>query len=506
MIHSHRQERGQVLIMVAGAMLTLLAIGALVLDVGLSWMLNRHEQNAADPGALAAARWIPKYDATGLALYGPLGPDALSPPGLMWQEACAVAIKNGFFADAKTEAAPNEHCTPDKDGDRAASLTVNYPPAASTGAFATQGYVQVVIDGTHPSFFARIFGQQSASVSASAVAKLDLNGGANAFSIRVLDPGNTCAAFKVTGSGSRGTKVIVDGAIHINSTCGSPDDLAGCEISDSSAMVIEGGSRIEAHDNVYVAGSCKGQSDAVTGTGQLIEGATRLPDPYTELRPPRFDEYAAGVCNGVVSTPSSIGCDIKTDQTLSPGIYYGGWKITKPSTDLKLLPGVYIIAGGGIVQNGGTISSIADPTTGQPAAVLLYSTDNSNYAAACQAAWTNSSRCQNGMNLNSANSVFLQGITSGRWKGMLLWQDERGSCPTSTSQCALQVGSQDSLTISGTIYAPDQEVIFDGGSTGTGVATVQIMSWHLTLTGGSQLTMPYDPNRILDLSGRGLVQ
>ncbi|HEX5396770.1 MAG TPA: hypothetical protein VFX74_06710, partial [Candidatus Limnocylindria bacterium] len=82
----------------------------------------------------------------------------------------------------------------------------------------------------------------------------------------------------------------------------------------------------------------------------------------------------------------------------------------------------------------------------------------------------------------------------------------RGSCPTSTSQCALQVGSQDSLTISGTIYAPDQEVIFDGGSTGTGVATVQIMSWHLTLTGGSQITMPYDPSAILDLSGRGLVQ
>jgi hypothetical protein len=489
-------------------MLTLLAIGALVLDLGLSWMLNRHEQNAADPAALAAARWIPKYDATGLAMYGPSGPDEVSPPGLMWQEACAVAIQNGFFAEAKLQTNPTQHCTSDMDGDRGARLTVNYPPAISTGAFATQGYVQVVIEGTHPSFFARIFGQANADVAASAVAKYDLDSGANAFSIRVLDPGNTCSAFKVTGSGAGNTKVVVDGAIHVNSTCGSSDTTGSgvCESESSSALFIQGGGSIDAGDKVYVAGNCKGAADAITPPGQLVEGAARLPDPYTELRPPRFDELPAGVCNGEVSLPSSTGCDIKTDQTLSPGVYYGGWKITKPSTDLKLLPGAYIIAGGGIVQNGGTISSIADPTTGEPAAVLLYSTDNPNYAAACQAAWTNSSRCQNGMNLNSADSVDLQGITSGRWKGMLLWQDERGSCPTSTSQCALQVGSQDSLTISGTIYAPDQEVIFDGGSTGTGVATVQIMSWHLTLTGGSQITMPYDPSAILDLSGRGLVQ
>jgi hypothetical protein len=489
--------------MVAGAMLTLLAIGALVVDLGFSWMLVRHEQNAADPAALAAARWIPNFEATNDPTFGPLGPDKRSPPGLMWQEACAVARSNGFFPDATS----NTGCIPANDGQRASNLTVHYPASASAGGFATEGYVQVIIEGSHPSFFARILGQDRADVAASAVAANVQDAGANAFSIKVLDPGNTCDAFKVTGNqGGATNKVIVDGAIHVNSTCGSPDDLAGCEINDSSALRIQGGSSIEAHANVYVAGSCKGDGAALTGPGSLIEGATRLPDTYTELEPPRLGEYPDGVCNGVTSTTSSTGCDIKTDQTLAPGIYYGGWKITKPSTDLKLLPGVYIIAGGGIVQNGGTISSIADPVTGQPASVLLYSTDNPQYAAACRASWTNGSRCQNGMNLNSADSVSLQGITSGRFKGMLLWQDERGSCPTNTNQCALQVGSQDDLTITGTIYAPDQEVIFDGGSQGTGVATVQIMSWHLTLTGGSQITLPFDPNAILNLKLRGLVQ
>jgi uncharacterized membrane protein len=61
MTPSTHEERGQVLVMVAGAMLTLLAIGALVVDLGFSWMLVRHEQNAADPAALAAARWIPNF-------------------------------------------------------------------------------------------------------------------------------------------------------------------------------------------------------------------------------------------------------------------------------------------------------------------------------------------------------------------------------------------------------------------------------------------------------------
>src|SRR5688500_6164085 len=61
-----RAGRGQVLIITAFAMAVVLGIAALVVDLGMSWMLRRQEQNAADPAAIAAARWL-KDPATGLA-------------------------------------------------------------------------------------------------------------------------------------------------------------------------------------------------------------------------------------------------------------------------------------------------------------------------------------------------------------------------------------------------------------------------------------------------------
>ena len=58
--------RGQVLIIGAVAMVVLLGIAALVVDLGFGWMLRRQEQNAVDPAAVAAARYIPDNWTTGI--------------------------------------------------------------------------------------------------------------------------------------------------------------------------------------------------------------------------------------------------------------------------------------------------------------------------------------------------------------------------------------------------------------------------------------------------------
>src|SRR5439155_11744095 len=77
-------QRGQVLVIFAGGLVALLAIAALVIDIGFVFMIHRQEQNAADPGALAAARYIrypgPTVDMT-----------------KMWQAACFYARQNGHF-------------------------------------------------------------------------------------------------------------------------------------------------------------------------------------------------------------------------------------------------------------------------------------------------------------------------------------------------------------------------------------------------------------------------
>ncbi len=60
-------ERGQIVLIVAFGAVVLFGIAAIVVDIGFSWMLLRQGQNAADPAALAAARFISDPDpVTGL--------------------------------------------------------------------------------------------------------------------------------------------------------------------------------------------------------------------------------------------------------------------------------------------------------------------------------------------------------------------------------------------------------------------------------------------------------
>jgi len=53
----HRQS-GQILVLFVGGLVTVLLITALVIDLGFTFMTRRHEQNAVDPAAIAAARYI----------------------------------------------------------------------------------------------------------------------------------------------------------------------------------------------------------------------------------------------------------------------------------------------------------------------------------------------------------------------------------------------------------------------------------------------------------------
>ena len=138
------EPRGQILVIVAAGMIVLIAIAALVIDLGFSWMLRRQEQNAADPASLAAARFITEPDpVTGLQSY-----DAASG----WSAACRYARMNGFFAPG------NSDCDPEPAG---ASMTVNWPPQGTVADYwhGDRGHVQVIITASHDSFFGRIFGQ-----------------------------------------------------------------------------------------------------------------------------------------------------------------------------------------------------------------------------------------------------------------------------------------------------------------------------------------------------------
>jgi len=513
-----RGPHGQVLIITAFAMLALLAVVAVVIDLGFSWMLRRHEQNAADPAAIAAAQHIPTGDTTA-----------------MRADACFFAQLNGFFAaDANCAAAL-------ASGD----LTVNYPPAGElAGGFSGDyGKVQVVIRDTHPSFFARIFQQTDATVTTGAVAAND-TGLSNSSSLVALQP--VCqggAAGKIDGGGTVRIFPTVAGTlggyVHVNSPCGvSADDYCDNGVG-SSALQISG--RLVT-PFAYVTGSCTYQGSLPNGLS--CEPPPALPCPDEDSQPPLGDPLAGvpepnlsdfpnGVCpDGSISTPgSTAGCELKKSSycppdpldpqidicSLQPGVYFGGWKVGS-KVRLFLEPGMYILAGGGIGLSGGeaSIEAVTSPS-GIDARITIFSTDGPGCPFQ---GGSIDAQCQSAIKF-TADQAFLAKATNAAtcglvtpqacpWKGILLWQDGSASNP----DAPVELGGQASTVLAGTIYAPRALVKITGGSDTTGCSSdpatqsclsIQIISYTWQIGGNALVEMPYDPNELYQLALRGLV-
>lgn len=502
--------RGQVLIIVAFAMVVLVAVGAVVVDLGLSWMLRRQEQNAADPGAIAASRYIEDGDSAATR-------------GNMHEAACFYAQENGFF---RTD---NATC----DTARAAGqLQVHWPPIS--GLFAARPeMVQVVISSTHQSFFGQFFGRPTATVTTDAVAARESTS-ANTNSLVALDP-DSCAAGKTHGNGVVTIEPATNpesgtpyngGYVHVNSDCttGPLNDSCG---SGSGAFQQGGnaGTKIIA-PMIYIVGTC--QQSGGTVVSPVDEGAEPAPDPMASLYGPRQQGYPPGHCPTrqgtnivyVQSTPTSAGCSWNrngTTVTLTPGVYFGGWSFSGNNVRVRLQPGIYIIAGGGVsIQGSAALDSTPDAVGGDPdpntdpARVLIYSTDNLTdtgceasieLASNGQTGWL--ARCvQGSIKMSGQSSLRLWGLSSGPWKGMLMWQDRRSSNPTAP----IELVGQGVLDLAGTIYAPlaNVKITGNGDAIGTRLA-VQVISWTWDIGGNGNLYMPYDPADLYHITQQGLV-
>lgn len=503
-------SRGQILVITAAAMVVLLGIGALVVDLGMSWMLARQEQNAADPGALAAAQHL--QDEFG---------DPTWDQGAGEADACFYAQENGLFqGDTNCAAAITS-----------GNLDVNAPPIS--GPFRNRaGYVQVIIRDTHPSFFGGILGRPVAHVSTDAVAA-NQAGDSNSSSLVALQPDcSGGAAGQINGGGTVNIFPInpgtVGGYVHVNSTCGSSlDDL--CNGGGGSALSISGTLKVP---YAYTTGACAqpgGGGLQCTATAPCLdEGALPIGDPLAGVPEPTLSDFPNGVCpNGTQSTPSSTtACQLKRGPdcpadpdnsaidicTLSPGVYYGGWSVGS-RVRLFLEPGMYILGGGGIKLSG-TEASIEAVTnaSGVNARIMIFSTDGPG----CPSIGV---QCQDKIEFTSSQSFRAKalnettcGLVSPQacpWKGILLWQDGTASRPTSV----VSIGGQSSNVLAGTIYAPRALVDVAGGSAGTGCVgtttasclAIQIISYTWKITGGGQIDMPYDPAGLYQLDQRGLV-
>lgn len=496
-------EHGQILVVAAGGMLLFLAVVALVVDLGFSFMLRRQEQNAADPGALAAARHIPTGDRAA-----------------MWGAACFYAIQNGF----KPMRTDGIRCDPAGNDDSV--LAVNWPPSRSGGGYAgNRAYVEVTITRPHRSFFAGVVGMPTITVSNGAVAAND-TGSVGAASLVALNP-TACPAARLHGGGSGGGVYIfpatgvpasAGGYVQVNSECGTEYGANdNCMDGPKGGLTIAGGTNLTSN-TVYIVGGCNvsGVGSATFGFGTSFdERAAYVGDPLSYLRPPQPSDLAPGACptatSGTASTPKT--CKLSGTQTLSPGTYYGGWQITGNGTSITLQPGIYILAGGGFTQTGGSTIAAASGR------VMIYSTD----APTCGAAGAPAEACQGLIDFRGSTSLTLRGLAKDApclpygasgcpYGGMLFWQDAKASGTSNDKSIDLEGGG--SLYLEGTIYTAGGNVLITGNGLGTGCAStgptncasVQVISDTWDIGGAGILNMPYDPSKFFNPQLKGLVK
>jgi uncharacterized membrane protein len=167
MSNRHATHRGQVLVLFAGGLAALLAISALVVDVGSVLWIQRQERNAADPGAIAAARYIKFSSGDAIDCVAPYNSQQKCD---MFKAACVYAKQNGFFQVATDSTNQTSGCVAANDPSQS-TLSVFYPPSTNAGQFAGRpGFVEVSITRPHRSIISGLFGINTYTVSSNAVA------------------------------------------------------------------------------------------------------------------------------------------------------------------------------------------------------------------------------------------------------------------------------------------------------------------------------------------------
>jgi hypothetical protein len=331
------KEAGQALVLAAmGLTLFILAAG-LGIDMGFLRYQKRLQQSAADSAAIAGAAEIP-----------------------------FIGCSTGSCPGATTDSASNGF----SDGVNNVTVTVYSPPNDGPHA-GVAGYVEVLVTKIQPTFFVKIAGVNSATVTARAVAYLS---------------GNFQNCMYALGTGNGG---ITNGGGNVSAP--------NCGIISNHNLHTTGGGSTTARE-IGVVGFANGNNHPTPKTG-IVPAA----DPLSYLQPPATGGCLPGGAGNVNGTTPVI---------LNPGNYCGGISI-KGAQNVTLNPGTYTITGGGLAfsgtgtvsgtgvtlyvgASGGTVSlsgaqtvSLSAPTTGADAGILFYQ-DPGNTAPATITGTSNS--------------------------------------------------------------------------------------------------------------------
>jgi hypothetical protein len=387
--------RGQVMVLVCVSLIAIVGMIAVVTDFSFLQHQRNMMQTAADSAAMAGSEELSYGDQV-------------------------VA--------GKADAATNGYT----DGASSVTVAINNPPSAGPNA-ANSAYVEAIVTKPEPTYFLRVLGVSTISVSARAVAYE--GNGPNC--IYVLNP---------TASGA----FSANGNVTVSSGCGLMVDS-----SSSSGLSVVG--------NVTITAPTIGVVGNYTATG----GASLAPTP-------KIGVIAASDPLAYVPAPTVGSCahnnfrltgtsgSVSSPYQLYAGTYCGGISVNGNAW-LHFNAGTYVLAGGGM--------SISSNTIMAGTGVTFYNTTgNGGYGA---------------ITLNGSATVNLSAPTSGTLVGILFFQDR--SIPSSGAESTITGNS--SSTFDGAIYFATTALSFGGNSSTSGYSIV--VANQLTLSGNASIGSNY---------------
>ena len=331
-------------------------------------------------------------------------------------------------AAGKADAATNGYT----DGTSSVTVAINNPPSTGPNA-ANSAYVEAIVTKPEPTYFLRVLGVSTISVSARAVAYE--GNGPNC--IYVLNQ-SASGAFSANGN------------VTVHSGCGLLVDS-----SSATGLSVVGNVSITAPTIGVVGGYSAGGSSTLTPTPKV--GVIPASDPLAYVAAP-----TVGSCAHTNFSLTGKNGSSSSPYQLYAGTYCGGISINGNAV-LNFNAGTYVLAGGGM--------SITANTTMTGTGITFYNTTGTGGYGA--------------ISFNGNATANISAPTSGPLAGILFFQDR--SIPGSAAGSTITGNS--SSTFDGAIYFATTALSFGGNSSTSGYSIV--VANQLSLSGNASIGSNY---------------
>ncbi len=495
MKHNRIADRGQVLIIFVFAVVGLIGMTGLAIDGGMIFSDRRHAQNAADTAALSAAlqkveiqRGMQHGQYSGYGDCTVLTPTPTTCGAHVILAALNMAQKNGYTTGVQIHIPPQ---------------TGPYSLAEADGTFNPYDYVEVTIDTTVNTFFAKVLGIQQLHNHVQAVARSYYYEGGGLYG------GNTLVSLKPGGDdcsgdfdlGGNSSVSLYGGGIFINSnnSCAAFKEESNCvtlklyyddthpmyPVYDAYGKIVPG--MIYDPNGNIVPGPAT--IDGVAGAGSQISSCTNAPTVDTGHPQYQFPPYPPPINPppAECSLPATGNARNHQDGDGYDHLYPGHYTLLPPAKNTRLYPGVYCIDNLVKVTNpqshllvqryyGTEVPGPSEPPADAARdGVLLYIREGGTFDF------------QGGqVNLQAS------GYDDDPYKGYLIFQEHDFTgwdIGDSAPNC--QINGNSLSTFKGTIYAPWCDVTINGTSDATGFQS-QIIAYTLNLSGDTALEFHYN--------------